>query len=154
VVARWGGLRVAFFIAATIQIFLCPLTDTRQAQIVTELQTRTNWRPSAATRRPPRSTRRPCAPCRPARTWPTRRTGETPGRGRTEALKACPAGILASLAGNSSPARRGDRARVHVLPHHLRTEEKVMDSTDIHPVISQSRTSTATCGPNQRKMTP
>ena len=36
-VARWGGLRVAFFIAATIQIFLCPLTDTRQAQIVTEL---------------------------------------------------------------------------------------------------------------------
>jgi hypothetical protein len=24
---------------------------------------------------------------------------------------------------------------VHVLPHHLRTEEKVMDSTDIHPVI-------------------
>lgn len=29
-----------------------------------------------------------------------------------------------------------------------------MDSTDIHPVISQSRTSTATCGPNQRKMTP
>jgi hypothetical protein len=29
-----------------------------------------------------------------------------------------------------------------------------MDSTDIYPVISQSLTSAATCGPNQRKMTP
>jgi gluconokinase len=38
--------------------------------------------------------------------------------------------------------------------HHLWTEEKEMDSTDIHPVFSQSRTSAATCGPNQGKMTP
>jgi hypothetical protein len=38
--------------------------------------------------------------------------------------------------------------------HHLWTEEKEMDSTDIHLVIAQSRTSAATCGPNQGKMTP
>jgi hypothetical protein len=29
-----------------------------------------------------------------------------------------------------------------------------MDSIDTHPGISQARTSAATCGPNQRKMTP